>query len=132
MQRENLVLRQFSLFAKLKQYLRTELVTFEQSSSNYICQQGVFSDLKSFLLISDASWFSFFAIEYIRQPPTTENFDKLIFRSVKTIYLIQSSLKKILLDHDTNLNALLKVIHETQHLSLKVAFLVIKAKMVLR
>ena len=58
-----------------------------------------------------------------------ENFDKLIFRSVDTIFLkIQSSFKRIFFVHDTNLKVLRKAIHETQHLSLKVFFLVIKTE----
>ena len=63
---------------------------------------------------------------------TADNFDNLIFRSDKTIDLIQSSFERILCVQDTTLKVLLKVIHETKHWSLKVAFPVIKAKIVLR
>ena len=47
--------------------------------------------LESFLLISGISRFSFFAIEHIRKPETTENFCKPIFRGIKIIYLIWST-----------------------------------------
>ena len=46
---------------------------------------GVFN-LESFLLISGISGFSFFAIDIFENPETTENFCKLIFRVMKTIY----------------------------------------------
>ena len=82
-------------------------------------------------MISGISGFSFLGIEHIRKPETTENFDELIFQGIKTIYLISNLFLDILCVQDTTLKVLLKVIHETQHWSLKVAFLVIKAKMVL-
>ena len=64
-----------------------------------------------------------------------KNFQKLILRGIKTSYLILSTFLGILCDQDTTPEVLLKVINE--HLLLftiilKVAFLVIKAKMVFR
>ena len=44
--------------------------------------------LENFLLISGISGFSFFAIENIQNLETTKNFQKLIFRGIKSIYLI--------------------------------------------
>ena len=62
----------------------------------------------------------------------TENFYKLIFRGIKTIYLILSSLLRILYIQNTIYKVLLKVINEHLLLLLSVAFLVVKAKIVLR
>ena len=45
-------------------------------------------------------------------PETTGNFHKLIFRGIKTIYLILSTFPGILCVQDTNLKVLLKVINE--------------------
>ena len=66
--------------------------------------------LKSFLLIFGMSGFSFFTIE------TTESFHQLIFRGIKTIYLISTTFPGILCVQDTTLKVLLKVI--TEHLLL--------------
>ena len=44
--------------------------------------------LENCLLISGSSGFSFFAIENIQNLETTKNFQKLIFRGIKSIYLI--------------------------------------------
>ena len=44
--------------------------------------------LENCLLISGISGFSFFAIENIQNLETTKNFQKLIFRGIKSIYLI--------------------------------------------
>ena len=66
---------------------------------------------------------------------TTENFQKLNFRGITSIYLILSTFLGILYVQHTTLKVLLKVVNE--HLLLftiilKVAFLFFKAKMVLR
>ena len=62
----------------------------------------------------------------------TENFYKLIFWGIKTIYLILSSLLPILYIQNTIYKVLLKVIKEHLLLLFSVAFLVVKAKIVLR
>ena len=61
-----------------------------------------------------------------------ENFDKLIFRGIKTIYLIWNTFLSILCDQDLTLKVLLKVIKENLPLKLESSFFVIKAKIVLR
>ena len=71
--------------------------------------------LESFLLISDISGFRF--LPYSIVPETTENFHKLFFGGIKTIYLISNTFLSIVCDRDTTLKVLLKVIKE--HLLLK-------------
>ena len=61
---------------------------------------------------------------------TTENFQKLIFQGIKSIYLISSTFLSILCVNDKNLKVMLKVIKKQYYWSLKLIFLVIKAKMV--
>ena len=61
-----------------------------------------------------------------------ENFYKLIFGGIKTIYLIWSTFLSILFDQDLTLKVLLKVIKENLPLKLESSFFVIKAKIVLR
>ena len=80
-------------------------------------------------MIPGISGFSFFATEHIRKPGTTDNFQKLIFRGVKSIYLISSAVLGILCIQDKTLHVLLKVIKE--HLLLKLEidfFLLLKPK----
>ena len=72
--------------------------------------------LESFLLISDISGFRFLPYSIFEDPETTENFHKLFFGGIKTIYLISNTFLSILCDRDT-LKVLLKVIKE--HLLLK-------------
>ena len=60
-----------------------------------------------------------------------ENFHKLIFRGIKTIYLIWSTFLSISCDQDLTFKVLLKVIKENLHWSLKVAFLLLKPKLYL-
>ena len=60
-----------------------------------------------------------------------ENFYKLIFRGMKTIYLIWNTFLSILCDQDLTLKVLLKVINENLTLKLESSFFVIKAKIVL-
>ena len=60
-----------------------------------------------------------------------ENFYKLIFRGMKTIYLIWNTFLSILFDQDLTLKVLLKVINENLTLKLESSFFVIKAKIVL-
>ena len=55
---------------------------------------GVFY-LESFLLISGISGFSFFAIGIFENLETMENFQKLIFWVIKSIYLISSTFPSI-------------------------------------
>ena len=62
---------------------------------------------------------------------TKENFRKLIFRGIKTIYLIWSTFLSILCDQDLTFKVLLKVIKENLPLKLESSFFVIKAKIVL-
>ena len=61
-----------------------------------------------------------------------ENFQKLIFRGIKTIYLIWSTFLSILCYQDFTLKALLKVMKENLLFKLEGSFLVIKAKIVIR
>ena len=83
-------------------------------------------------MISGISGFSFFAKSIFENPETTENFYKLIFRGMKTIYLIWSTFLSILCDQDTTLKVLLNVIKENLPLKLEGSFYVIKVKIVLR
>ena len=69
----------------------------------------MFFYFESFLLIRGISGISFFTIE---NPESTENYQKLIFRGIKTIYLISGAFLSILCGQDTTLKALLKVIKE--------------------
>ena len=55
----------------------------------------------------------------------------LIFRGVKTIYLIWGTFLSILCNQDTTLKALFKVIKENLSLILEVAFLLLKPKLYL-
>ena len=60
-----------------------------------------------------------------------ENFDKLIFRGIKTIYLIWNTFLSILCDQDLTLKVLLKVIKENLPLKLEGSFLLLKPKLYL-
>ena len=64
------------------------------------------------MLISGVSGFSFFAIEDIRKSETTENFHKLIFQSIKAVYMILSTALGILYFQNEIYKVLLKVINE--------------------
>ena len=55
----------------------------------------------------------------------------LIFRGIKTIYLIWSTFLSILCDQDITLKVLLKVIKKNLPLKLEVAFLLLKPKLYL-
>ena len=93
----------------------------------------MFFYLESFLLISGISGFSFFAIEHIRTPGNHgKKFYMLIFRGIKTIYLIWSTFISILYDQDATLKVMLKVIKENLPFNLEGSFFAIKAKIVLR
>ena len=59
-----------------------------------------------------------------------ENFNKLIFRGVKTIYLIWSTFLSILCDQDLTFKVLFKVTEENLPLKLESSLFVIKAKIV--
>ena len=59
------------------------------------------------------------------------NFYKLIFRGMKTIYMIWSTFLSIFCDQDLTFKVLLKVIKENLPLKLESSFFVIKAKIVL-
>ena len=83
-------------------------------------------------MISGISGFLFFAIEHIWKLETTENFYKLIFWGIETIYLIWDTFLSILCDQVWNVKVLLLVINENLPLNLQGSFFVIKAKIVLR
>ena len=88
--------------------------------------------LASFLWISGISEFSFFTTEHIRKPGNHGKFSQAHFL---TIYLILSTLLGILHFQNTIYKVLLKVVNEHLLFNLsgfKVAFLVIKAKIVRR
>ena len=53
---------------------------------------------------------------------TTENFQKLIFQGIKSIYLISSTFLSILCVHDKTLKVLLKVIKKHLLLKLEIDF----------
>ena len=61
-----------------------------------------------------------------------ENFYKLIFWGINTVYLIWSTFLSILCDQDVTLKVLLKVIKENLPVKLESSFFLIKAKIVLR
>ena len=82
-------------------------------------------------MISGISGFSFFAKSIFENPETTENFYKLIFRGMKTIYLIWSTFLSILCDQDTTLKVLLKVIKENLTFKLEGSFFLLKPKLYL-
>ena len=63
---------------------------------------------------------------------TTEDFHKLIFIGMKTIYLIWSTFQSILCDQNLTFKELLKVIKENLQFKLEGSFFVIKVKIVLR
>ena len=63
---------------------------------------------------------------------TTENFQKLIFQGIKSIYLISSTFQSILCVEDKTLKVLLKVVKELLLLKLEIDFSIIKAKIVRR
>ena len=61
-----------------------------------------------------------------------ENFHKLIFRDIKTIYLIWSTFLSILCDQGLTFKVLLKVFKENLSFKLEGSFFVIKVKIVPR
>ena len=64
-------------------------------------------------MIYGVSGFSVFAIEHILEnTETTENFHKLIFQGIKTIYLILTTFLRVLYVQKTIYKALLQVINE--------------------
>ena len=70
----------FFWLLKPKWYLHIKLVAFQQFPSNGNCQQCVFSNLESFLLISSISGFLFFLPQSIfENPETTEYFVSSFF-----------------------------------------------------
>ena len=75
--------------------------------------------------------FRFLPQSIFENPETTENFHKLIFRGIKTIYLISSTFLGILCDQDLTFKCCSKLSRRTYHLSLKVAFLLLKSKLYL-
>ena len=89
--------------------------------------------LKGVLLISDISGFSCLLQSIFKNLETTGNFHKLIFRGIKSIYLIWNTFLSILSVQDISLKILLKVIKENLTLKLeswfcdnkKVAFLAV-------
>ena len=83
-------------------------------------------------MISGISGFLFFAIEHIRKPGNhgKKNY-MLIFRGIKTIYLIWSTFLTILCDQDLTLKVLVKVIKKNLHLKLEGSFFVITARLYL-
>ena len=83
---------------------------------------GVFFNLKSFLLISGISGFSFFAIEHIRKPGNHGKFSQAHFWGIKTIYLILSTLLGILYVQNTMYKVLLKIINKHLLLLLESSF----------
>ena len=60
-----------------------------------------------------------------------ENFYELIFRGMKTIYLIWSTFLSILCDQDLTFKVLLKVFKENLPFKLEGSFLLLKAKLYL-
>ena len=61
-----------------------------------------------------------------------ENFQKIIFRGIKTIYLIWGTFLSIFCDQDLTLKVLHKVIKENLPFKLEGSLLVSKVKVVLR
>ena len=110
------------LLVKPKWCLDIKLEAFHQFSRNGNRKQLVLFYLESLLLISGISGFSFFVIEHIRKPETTENFQKLIFWGIKANYLISSTLLSILCVQDKTLKVLLKVTKEYLLLKLEIDF----------
>ena len=112
-------------------YLDIKLVAFSQFPSNGNRQQWAAFYLESFLLISGISGFSFLSESIFENPETTENFYKLIFRDIKTIYLTWSTFLSILCDQDLTVKVLLKVIKENLRFKLEDSFLLLKPKLYL-
>ena len=112
-------------------YLDIKLVAFSQFPSNGNRQQWAVFYLESFLLISCISGFSFLSESIFENPETTENFYKLIFRDIKTIYLTWSTFLSILCDQDWTVKVLLKVIKENLRFKLEDSFLLLKPKLYL-
>ena len=79
-------------------------------------------DLESFLSISGVPGFRFLLQTLFKNTETTENFDKVIFRGIETIYLISSTFLGILCVQGTNLKVLLKVTNEYLLLLLESGF----------
>ena len=64
-------------------------------------------------------------------PETTENFCRIIFQGIKTIYLIWSTFLSILCGQDLTFKVLLKVIKDNLPFKLESSFFVIKVKLYL-
>ena len=75
--------------------------------------------------------FRFLPQSIFKKAETTENFYKLIFRGMNSIYLIWSTFLRILCDQDLTFKVLLKVTKENLLLKLESSFFVIKPKIVL-
>ena len=85
-----------------------------------------------FHLFPAFSGFRFLPYSIFENLETTENFCKLIFRGIKTIYLIWSTFLSILCDQGLTFKVLLKVIKKDLLFKLEGRFFVIKVKIVLR
>ena len=85
-------------------------------------------------MISGIPGFPYFAIEHtvFENTESAGDFHKLTFRGIKAIYLVSSTFLRILCVQDTTLKVFLKVSLRIYCYCVKVAFRVIKTKMVLR
>ena len=120
------------LVFKPRWYLDNKLITFQQFFNNgKRLILGVFLIQKAFCGFPAFPGFHFLPQSILENPETTENFHKLIFQGIKTIYLILSTALGILFDQDTTLKVLLKVTKENLRLKLEVAFLLLKPKLYL-
>ena len=79
--KNHLLLKLETLFLLLKPkwYVDNKLIVFQQFSSNIKALTFGTLDSESFLLISDISGFSFFAIEHIRKPGNHRKFSEAHF-----------------------------------------------------
>ena len=118
------------LLLKPKWYLIIKLEAFYQFPSNGNRKQWVLFYLESFLLISGVSGFSFFAIEHIRKPGNHGKFSEAHFSRYED-YLISRGFLTILCVQEKLSKCCSRSSKRTYHWGLKVAFLVIKTKMVL-
>ena len=100
------------LVLKPKWYLDSKLVAFQQFSTNGNRQHGCFFIQQAFCGYLAFPSFCFLPQSIFENPETTENFQNLIFRDIKSIFLICSPFLGISCVQNTILEVLLKVINE--------------------
>ena len=108
---------------KSRWYLDNKLIAFSQFFSNgKPLKFGALLTYKVFCQFPAFPGFRFLPYSIFENPETTDNFHKLIFRGIKAIYLLLSTLLRILYVQNTIYKVLLKFINEHLLLLLESGF----------